>query len=803
MKNYPHLITLFLCMASLSPNVQGDGGIETDGTVGPKQSLSGTGIDIPQTLGATVGKNLFHSFKTFNINQGQTVTFQENTPNTLDNVISRVTGGTSSEINGSLVSTPGGHANFYLVNPAGVMFGNGASIDVAGDFHVSTADEIRFKDGAVYSASNPSSSSLTAEAPAAFGFSAASLANNSLLTVDGAALSVNPGKTIDLVGGKINVGNGASLTAEGGEVRLVSRQGEDEVSLKRNDDGVLPLPTQNSSITNSGPITVDHSSINTSAEGAGRIAMWGGNINMLNNSLLASQNTGVSPPAKTSGIDLIAMNLLIKSSSRVSCGTLGLGNSSNIVINASGNLDIAELGTITTNTVAAGNAGNIQINANRIHIDGNGFPGNTGIFSGSYGNAIGNAGKIIITSTDKLEIKDLGVILTPTFGIGNGGIIDINSGNLIIIGSASTPFDIKSYSPLYNSNYTGIGSPSLSSGNAGNVTVNTGNISIDGKNSLSATTGISSQVWKGQNGNAGNIIVHSSGDLTIANGGILSSAWGGLNGKIIVSADKSLDMSENSIIMVSNLATIKDPAAANVGSLSVSAPAIDLKESVITSSSSLNTFPIPIFGKISNLISGYSPNANAAPISVSFGKYLAMDHAFVTTVAQGGNGGDITINGGNTGNIILKNSGYITSVQGGSGNGGNINIRANMLFMETAGILANTSAQGGNGGEITITTPILLVTGGPPIIGGNQLLNWVAHLNDFGWNVIQAAAPNGYSGTLNVVSPLNVSGVLVNMGQPSFNPGIINQDFCEVGTKSSSLTRKGHGGLPPKAEDPL
>ena len=134
MKNYPHLITLFLCMASLSPNVQGEGGIETDGTVGPVQTLTGMAVDIPQTLGTTVGNNLFHSFKTFNINQGQTVTFQENTTNTLDNVISRVTGGMVSDINGSLVSTPGGHANFYLVNPAGVMFGNGASIDVKGDF---------------------------------------------------------------------------------------------------------------------------------------------------------------------------------------------------------------------------------------------------------------------------------------------------------------------------------------------------------------------------------------------------------------------------------------------------------------------------------------------------------------------------------------------------------------------------------------------------------------------------------------------------------------------------------------------
>lgn len=41
--------------------------IVTDGTVGAQQSLSGNMI-IPQSLGSTIGNNLFHSFSSFNIN---------------------------------------------------------------------------------------------------------------------------------------------------------------------------------------------------------------------------------------------------------------------------------------------------------------------------------------------------------------------------------------------------------------------------------------------------------------------------------------------------------------------------------------------------------------------------------------------------------------------------------------------------------------------------------------------------------------------------------------------------------------
>ena len=49
--------------------------IVTDGTVGPKVSLSGSQVNIPADLGARRGDNLFHSFERFGIVVGQTATF--------------------------------------------------------------------------------------------------------------------------------------------------------------------------------------------------------------------------------------------------------------------------------------------------------------------------------------------------------------------------------------------------------------------------------------------------------------------------------------------------------------------------------------------------------------------------------------------------------------------------------------------------------------------------------------------------------------------------------------------------------
>ena len=89
-------------------------------------------------------------------------------------------------------------ANLYLLNPSGVLFGPNASLDVSGSFHVSTADFLRFADGAKFSANLGQESVLTVAPPAAFGF----LGNNPApITIQGSTLQVPGGKALSVVGG--------------------------------------------------------------------------------------------------------------------------------------------------------------------------------------------------------------------------------------------------------------------------------------------------------------------------------------------------------------------------------------------------------------------------------------------------------------------------------------------------------------------------------------------------------------------------------------------------------------------------
>ncbi|NTV35022.1 MAG: filamentous hemagglutinin N-terminal domain-containing protein, partial [Deltaproteobacteria bacterium] len=180
--------------------------VVTDGSLGGAKgpvtpvSLPNGKIDIPitESLGKRAGQNLFHSFSSFNIGGGDSATFAGSSG--IRNVVSRVTGGSSSTIDGTLRSTIQG-ANLYFLNPWGVVFGPNASLDVKGSFHVSTADYLRFEDELrFYSTPGAADRVLSAASPAAFGFlsptPAPVYAVNSFLNVPDA-------ETLSIVGGDI------------------------------------------------------------------------------------------------------------------------------------------------------------------------------------------------------------------------------------------------------------------------------------------------------------------------------------------------------------------------------------------------------------------------------------------------------------------------------------------------------------------------------------------------------------------------------------------------------------------------
>ncbi|MGH8615482.1 MAG: filamentous hemagglutinin N-terminal domain-containing protein, partial [Gammaproteobacteria bacterium] len=198
--------------------------IVTDGSLGPRTSLVGPNYEIVSDLGRRAGSNLFHSFGVFNVNTGEIATFTGD--GAIDNILGRVTGGGSSNVDGQLASTIPG-ANLFLLNPAGILFGPNASLDIQGSFHASTADFIRLADGVRFNAlPSAQDALLTTAPPETFGFLGDHPAP---IEVNGSFLTVPDSKTLSLVGGDITMKNG-TVFAPGGQINLISTASRGEVT---------------------------------------------------------------------------------------------------------------------------------------------------------------------------------------------------------------------------------------------------------------------------------------------------------------------------------------------------------------------------------------------------------------------------------------------------------------------------------------------------------------------------------------------------------------------------------------------
>lgn len=73
------------------------------------------------------GANLFHSFEKLGLDSGQIANFLSNP--SIQNILGRVVGGNPSLING-LIQVTGGNSNLFLMNPAGIIFGGNATLNV-------------------------------------------------------------------------------------------------------------------------------------------------------------------------------------------------------------------------------------------------------------------------------------------------------------------------------------------------------------------------------------------------------------------------------------------------------------------------------------------------------------------------------------------------------------------------------------------------------------------------------------------------------------------------------------------------
>ena len=481
MPKFRRLFLCCLCLCFLIPDVlwpvRSDAQVSLDGSLGTKGPLTGLDYVIPAEVGKQQGSNLFHSFGTFNVQQGESVTFTG--PDSIQNVIARVTGGQQSLIDGPVHSDMP-DANFYLLNPSGVLFVANASFDVGGAVHVSTADALHFTDGETFHASFGEASSFSVADPVAFGFLSRQPAP---ITVDQSALSVNPGHTLSLVGGDLAItGNPeqpfqtTNLAAPGGTLNLVSVAGEGKIRVN---EAPHSVSAAESAPPAGGAITLSKGAlVSVNGNGGGSIIIRGGRITLdyaVMNAATVDEHPGT--------IDIQGQSVELRGGAVIRTSTSTVGEAGSVTINATDSVAIVgsdALGNISAifdNSFSSGNAGQVKVTTPMLTIDG-------GKIQAAGGNASSGTGGHIVISAKQVLLSGGGQLDASHFGIGPAGRVSVQASEAVKI-VANTKKG--SQSGLF-SNAQGGGSPQQSP-RADALVVTTPLLEMQGGRILSLTSG--------------------------------------------------------------------------------------------------------------------------------------------------------------------------------------------------------------------------------------------------------------------------------------------------------------------------
>lgn len=644
--------------------------------------------------GALRSNNLFHSFRDFHIDENRGVYF---TDPGVENILTRVTGGSTSQILGVLGVL--GDANLFLINPNGITFGKDSRLEVGGDFTATTADAVQFGAQGIFDAGNPDVPATLTIQPSAFLFNQmnpAPIVSRSVIpssdfftTRKTGSLRVNEGQGLTLLGGDISIEGGGfraagrdrtpnKIAAPGGRIEIGGLSEAGAVLL--NADGSLSFPAGvlRADVSISKDVAIDASD---NTENSGSIAINAGNLD-IENSVLTTGTTAIRPT--DSDIELNADSIraertrIITSLSlsaatdgggsgdiRITTGSLLLSTRSELF---SGNRDIGVSGDITIQA-----SGDVVLDKSEISSTVfNLFPFQTG--GADYG------GDISIIA-DSLLLTNDSSITSDNLRLGGGGGV----GNITIqVRDRFSMEGIEEASPFNrfpSSGYISTGkSPLLIELSPGESdTEGSGNIQISA-DSVRLADGGYIDASSGSFGPGGTINVTANTFEALSGGYIetntLSSGTAG---------DINLDVAERVILSGGPEDPDKPPSG------------------LYASAESLGTFADYI-----NELAEPSIEGTSGSVRVTTDRLQVLNGARIEVDSRGVATGDINI----TAKIVELSNGGSLSAETLSADGGNITVQgAKLLKLRNGSLIsatAGTEGAGGNGGNISIASELIV-----------------------------------------------------------------------------------------------
>ncbi len=669
-----------------------------------------------------------------------------NNASDIQNIFSRITGATVSNIDGLIKAN--GSANLFLLNPNGIIFGANASLNIGGSFIATTANSLKFADGTEFGVINTNATPLlTMSVP--IGLQMGS--NPGAITVKNTGhrlkFPINPfSSSPDRSNNPVGLSvNGKTLALVGGEINL--------------DGGVLNAPSGHIELASGSSGTVN---LNTSSQS------WSfdyGNIKQFGNIKLSHQSLADASGTPAGSINLQGQNISLNDASAALLVNQGSSNSGNITVNASESLELGGVGAnafpqslLRADNFGDGAGGNIVVSASRVSLqDGGSLHGfNFGKGSGS---------NISVEIRDVLKIVGLSPISgfasslnTNTNGSGKSGDVRVVTNKLQILDGAV------------------IGNSSLGTGLGGNTTINASDlIEISGENpqNLAASVIV---VGTFSQANAGQLTINTS-KLRVRDGGgiVASTVNSGNGGNLLINASDSVEVS-------------------GAGSVSRLPSRIGARAELLAP-------PIRQLFGLPDVIKGNTGQfiLNTQRLQITDGAIVGVDHQGI------GDAGKVEIN---VDSIRLDNSASLTAATF-QGDGGNIFIRSNDLFLRHGSSIVTNAGGIGNGGNIKINSPIIFGLENSDIVanavkgnGGNidittqGLFGFKFRPQTTSESDITASSQYGVSGTVDI----NNLGIDPNSGLVEL-PANVTDSSQQIAagcadTRNSSFIATGRGGVP-------
>lgn len=715
--------------------------------------------------GTQVGGNLFHSFQSFSIPTGSKASFRSNPA--IKTLFSRVTGSAPSNIDGLLESN--GTADFFLINSNGVIFGPQALLNVGGSFISTTAEQIKFSDGILFSVKPTNNSLLSVSIPSGlqFGQSPKSIVNSAGKTntpdIETTGLKVAPNQTLALIGGPINIPGGRLFSPQS-QILLTSVGTNAFVSLAPND---LGYRISHDNIISFQDITLSELAlIDSSGLRSGAIQLQGKDISVLGGSRILATTTGAQ---KGNGIDIKATrDVRIIGTAPLETPFLD-GSSLRLGVFS------PQRSSVTTSMVGApGTAGDINIESSSVAIQNGGRLSSRSIGPGTGGN-------IKVTASDSVVVTGQ----APLLGF-EPSLVEIARGagqapefyaegftstviSMVGLATGKTQDVTIETGQLLVSQGGIISTGPLSSGAAGNLYITATEIEVNGASKSEAyPSAITVAAIPGTTGLPGELFIDTN-TLRIKAGARL-----GLDTTKATGARGTIKASDLVEISGKSQSQVFESRISGQSSLEGIGGTVDLETQSLLISNGGSIF-----------VEGLSEFADGGDIKVIANSVLLDNDAEISTASGGRLGGNISLKVKDV--LLLRRNSKISARAGDAGTGGNIEIEADLIASassEDNDIIAN--AVEGPGGNIDVTAQGILGIEARAELTPNSDIN--------------ASSQVGIDGTVTINSPdTELDTTPVELSE-DISPPPLKQSCQAVQIADDTFVVSGRGGL---ADNPV